>query len=203
LRGSLRAADMRGSQEKGVNNAFARCDRVVRCPRNETFASSPTSAAGFDGLYRCQSPRSEESRHTARIHYWLKSHGRVLSRELSRDARKTLRTQLARIERFLRTKRPRSRSIIVLASPHLWDSIPLQVDVTSCIAVSRRFSSDLGARRASATVRDIVIAPLLGLAPRLAAFASVKKAALSGQAHMNQTEVGNVRPSRPGHMDDT
>jgi hypothetical protein len=61
---------------------------------------------------------------------WLKSNGRALSRELSRDARKTFRTQLARIEKFLRTKRSSSRSIIVLAGPHVWDSVPLQVDIT-------------------------------------------------------------------------
>src|SRR5581483_10409513 len=61
---------------------------------------------------------------------WLQSQGRVLSRGLSRDARKKFQRQLARIDKFLRTRRPPTRSIIVLAGPHVWDSVPLQVEIT-------------------------------------------------------------------------
>jgi hypothetical protein len=61
---------------------------------------------------------------------WLKSTGQALSKELSQNAQKAFRTQLKRIENHLRTERARSRSIIVLAGSHVWDVIPLQVDVT-------------------------------------------------------------------------
>lgn len=61
---------------------------------------------------------------------WLKSTGQALSRELSQKVRKEFRTQLNRIEKYLQTERPRGRSVIVLAGPHVWDVISLQVEVT-------------------------------------------------------------------------
>lgn len=61
---------------------------------------------------------------------WLKSTGQALAKDLPRDARKSFRVQLRRIENYLGTHRPRGRSILVLAGPHVWKIVPLQVSVT-------------------------------------------------------------------------
>lgn len=61
---------------------------------------------------------------------WLSSAGQALRRELPQNAQKPFRQQLKRVERFLQTKRPRGRSVVALAGSHVWEFIPLQVDVT-------------------------------------------------------------------------
>jgi hypothetical protein len=61
---------------------------------------------------------------------WLKSEGQALSKELLRDARRSFRAQLRRIEQYLATHRPRGRGLLVLAAPKVWEIFPLQVEVT-------------------------------------------------------------------------
>lgn len=60
---------------------------------------------------------------------WLKSTGQALSKELPPPAGKAFRRQLKRIEGYLRTTQPRSRSLVVFAGPQIWEVFPLQVDV--------------------------------------------------------------------------
>lgn len=60
---------------------------------------------------------------------WLKSAGQALRKELPRPEQKTFQAQLKRIDKYLRTTRSRSRSLVVFAGPQLWEVIPLQVDV--------------------------------------------------------------------------
>src|SRR5512146_2307949 len=60
---------------------------------------------------------------------WLKSAGQALKKELPRPEQKTFQAQLNRIDKYLRTTRSRSRSLVVFAGPQLWEVIPLQVDV--------------------------------------------------------------------------
>ena len=61
---------------------------------------------------------------------WLKSAGQAFGKELPRDARKAFRIQLKRIEDYLSTHRPRGRGLLVLAGLHVWEMLPLQVNVT-------------------------------------------------------------------------
>jgi len=61
---------------------------------------------------------------------WLKSSGQALGKELPRDARRMLRAQLARIEDYLKMENPRARGLAVFAGSHVWEVVPLQVDVT-------------------------------------------------------------------------
>ncbi len=60
---------------------------------------------------------------------WLTSTGKELAKQMSTRDRKLFRTQLTRIEKYLRTARPRARSLAVFAGPKVWETIPLQVDV--------------------------------------------------------------------------
>ena len=53
-----------------------------------------------------------------------------MAKDLPRDARKAFRVQLRRIESYLDTHRPRGRGLLVLAGPHVWEIVPLQVSVT-------------------------------------------------------------------------
>jgi len=61
---------------------------------------------------------------------WLVSTGRALGKQMSARDRKLFRTQLERVENYLRTARPRARGLAVFAGPDIWQTIPLQVDVT-------------------------------------------------------------------------
>jgi hypothetical protein len=61
---------------------------------------------------------------------WLKSAGQALHRELPQDSQKALRLQLRRVERYLKTGRPRSHSLVIFAGPKVWEVIALQVEVT-------------------------------------------------------------------------
>lgn len=60
---------------------------------------------------------------------WLTSTGQVLSRQMSDRDRRLFRTQLRRVEDYLRTARPRARGLAVFAGPKVWEVIPLQVEV--------------------------------------------------------------------------
>lgn len=61
---------------------------------------------------------------------WLKSAGQELSRELPLDSQKPFRLQLRRIDRYLKTARSPSQSLVILAGPQVWEVIALQVEVT-------------------------------------------------------------------------
>lgn len=60
---------------------------------------------------------------------WLRSTGQALSKELPRDARKAFRAQLERIGDYLASENPGARGMVVFAGPHVWQVLPLQVEV--------------------------------------------------------------------------
>jgi release factor family 10 len=60
---------------------------------------------------------------------WLTSAGQALVAQLTGRDRKLFRKELARVEHFLRTARPRAQSLAVFAGPKVWETIRLQVDV--------------------------------------------------------------------------
>lgn len=60
---------------------------------------------------------------------WLASTGKDLGKQMSARDRKLFRAQLARVENYLRTARPRARGLAVFVGPEIWETIPLQVDV--------------------------------------------------------------------------
>ena len=53
-----------------------------------------------------------------------------LGQRLASRSRKAFQVQLRRIESYLGTHRPRGRGLLVLAGPHVWEIVPLQVSVT-------------------------------------------------------------------------
>jgi len=61
---------------------------------------------------------------------WLKSAGQALDRELLPDSQKPFRRELKRIDRFLKSGRPRGQSLVIFAGPQVWEVIPLQVEVS-------------------------------------------------------------------------
>jgi len=60
---------------------------------------------------------------------YLKSRGRVIAERSLGDEQKLCREQLKRVEEHLRREPPRSRGVLVIAGPHAWTLLPLQVDV--------------------------------------------------------------------------
>ena len=60
---------------------------------------------------------------------WLASTGRALGQQMSGRDKTLFRKQLRRVEDYLRTARPRARSLAVFAGPEAWEVIPLQVEV--------------------------------------------------------------------------
>ncbi len=60
---------------------------------------------------------------------WLKATGQALNKQLPRSARKDFRSQLNRVDEYLQTAQPRSRGLVVFAGPHVWETIPVQVEV--------------------------------------------------------------------------
>jgi hypothetical protein len=61
---------------------------------------------------------------------WLKSAGQALLREVPRDSAKALRLQLRRVDRYLKTGKTPSQSLVIFAGPQVWEVIALQVEVT-------------------------------------------------------------------------
>jgi peptide subunit release factor 1 (eRF1) len=60
---------------------------------------------------------------------WLKTAARNLRNELPKEAGKTFRAQLNRIQDYLQTERPGARGLVVFAGPKVWQVAPLQVEV--------------------------------------------------------------------------
>jgi hypothetical protein len=60
---------------------------------------------------------------------WVTSTGQARGKQMPARDRRLFRKQLARVEHYLRTARPRARSLVVFAGPKIWETLPLQVDV--------------------------------------------------------------------------
>lgn len=60
---------------------------------------------------------------------WLATAARSMSRRLPRSDRAAFRTQLERVDRYLRMEPPRGRGLVVFSGPNVWEAIPLQIEV--------------------------------------------------------------------------
>ena len=76
-------------------------------------------------------PRYPRNQSTPRGYIrWLKSAGQALLRELPQDSQKAFRLQLRRVDRYLKTGRPGSQSLVIFAGARVWEVIALRVEVT-------------------------------------------------------------------------
>jgi hypothetical protein len=60
---------------------------------------------------------------------WLKATGRALENYVPRSDREAFRTQLQRVDQYLRMDPPRGRGVVVFSGSNVWEVVPLQVDV--------------------------------------------------------------------------
>jgi hypothetical protein len=99
-------------------------------PNDSALANLPHIPPPILTAYLDVNPANPRNQGTPRGYLsWLKSAGQALGRELPRDARKLLKAQLARINDHLAAGAPRARGLAVFAGPHVWEVVPLQVDV--------------------------------------------------------------------------
>jgi rubrerythrin len=60
---------------------------------------------------------------------WLSSTGKAKMEELPRSEQGLFQLELARVEEFLRDRRPKEKGLVIFAGPRTWEVVPLQMEV--------------------------------------------------------------------------